>query len=71
MSVEGSVLIGTEDRDPIVWRCARNIRGVDVLPVDQMNAYGLMVRGKILMTPEGLKRLVDRVGRKKTEEVSR
>jgi large subunit ribosomal protein L4 len=61
MGIKDGLLIGTEERDPIVWRCARNIPRVQVLPVDQVNAFHLLRSRRVLLTPSSFERLLGRV----------
>ncbi|MHC4597690.1 MAG: 50S ribosomal protein L4 [Planctomycetota bacterium] len=61
MGVDNNLLIGTEERDPVMWRCARNIPRVQVLPVDQVNAFHLLRHRRVLLTPSSFERLLGRV----------
>jgi len=70
MAVKGTVLIGTEQLNPELWRCSRNIPGVQVLPVDQVNAWHLFRYGRAVFTPESFERLKSRVGNRKALEVA-
>ncbi|MHC5081967.1 MAG: 50S ribosomal protein L4 [Planctomycetota bacterium] len=71
IGLKDSLLIGTESQDPLVWRCARNIKGVQVLPVDQWNAYHLVRYHCTLLTPAALDRLTDRIVGAGTKEAER
>ncbi len=62
MGAGDKVLIATDAHDPVVVRCGRNLPGVSILPVDQVNAYHLVRGGKIVMTQGGFERIQKRVG---------
>ena len=46
------------DEDQRIYRSARNIRGVEVLPVAQANAYALLKPKKVVLTKAALSELV-------------
>jgi large subunit ribosomal protein L4 len=46
------------DEDQKIYRSARNIRGVEVLPVSQANAYALLKPKKLVLTKAALNELV-------------
>ncbi len=49
LKLEGKTcLIGTEKYDPVVYKSARNLPGVEVAPAAEFNAYGVL-RGKHLI----------------------
>ena len=50
-------LIGTAGRDDNVYKSARNIAGVAVLPASQMNAYMVLRQKKLLLTRAALDEL--------------
>jgi len=50
-------LIGTAGQDNQVYRCARNIDGVEVMPVAQMNAYTVLRQKRLLLTRPALEEL--------------
>lgn len=50
-------LIGTAGPDAIVYRSARNIRGVEVLPAAQLNAYTVLRQKRLLLTRAALDEL--------------
>jgi large subunit ribosomal protein L4 len=64
-----SWLLGTEGSDPLLWRCSRNMQGVGVLPVDQINAEHLVRRHRVLVTQEAFRKLVGRVAASPPAEV--
>jgi large subunit ribosomal protein L4 len=52
-----SCLVGTADRDPTVYRAARNIHGVHVAPAAEFNAYTVLKQKRLLLTREALDKL--------------
>jgi large subunit ribosomal protein L4 len=54
---ETTCLIGTAGLDPVVYRCARNIQGVKVLPAQQFNAYTVLRQKRLLLTRAALEQL--------------
>jgi large subunit ribosomal protein L4 len=50
-------LIGTAGRDVTVWRCARNIEGIEVAPVSELNAYAILKPKRLLLTRAALDEL--------------
>jgi len=50
-------LIGIADRDPTLYKSARNIRGVDVQPASQLNTYTLLRPKRLLLTRAALEAL--------------
>src|SRR3990170_717540 len=49
-----SCLIVTKNKDDTVWKSARNIRYVKVLPSAELNAYDVLRPKKILITKEAI-----------------
>jgi large subunit ribosomal protein L4 len=49
-----SVLIGTGANDPVVYRSARNIAGVEVLPAADFNAYAVLKQKRLVLTRDAL-----------------
>ena len=47
---EHTVLVSPEKHDENLWKSARNIEGVSVAPVGELNAYSILRPRKILMT---------------------
>jgi large subunit ribosomal protein L4 len=45
-----SLLIGTDKLDPVVYRSARNLEGVRVLPATDFNAYEVLRPKKLVLT---------------------
>lgn len=50
-------LIGTAALDPVVYKSARNIRGVDVAPAAEFNAYRVLRPKRLLLTKAALEAL--------------
>lgn len=51
---DGTVLIGTEKLDPIVYKSARNIAGVEVLPAAEFNCYTVLKQKRLVLTRAAL-----------------
>lgn len=49
-----SCLISTKGVDKNIWLSARNIAGVEVVPSNELNAYALLRRKRLLLTREAL-----------------
>jgi large subunit ribosomal protein L4 len=56
-----SVLIGLPSNDPVFYRSARNLEGVAVLPVAEFNTYDILKQRYLILTPEALAALKERV----------
>lgn len=64
-SLDGrTILIGLADHDPILYRSARNIEGVQVAPVAEFNTYDILKQRYLLLTREALAVLKERVHQK-------
>ncbi len=50
-------LIGTAQHDPNVYKSARNLAGVDVMPASQLNAYTVLKKKRLLLTRAALDEL--------------
>ncbi|HEV3168599.1 MAG TPA: 50S ribosomal protein L4 [Isosphaeraceae bacterium] len=59
-----TVLIGLSGHDPVLYRSARNIDGVQVAPVAEFNTYDILKQRYLLLTPEALAALKERVKQK-------
>jgi large subunit ribosomal protein L4 len=55
-------LIGTAAHDPAVYKAARNIDGVEVAPVSQLNAYTVLRPKRLLLTRPALDALTKTKG---------
>ena len=49
-----TVLIGTGANDPVLYRSARNIEGVEVLPAGEFNAYAVLKQSRLVLTKDAL-----------------
>jgi large subunit ribosomal protein L4 len=60
LGLEGErILIITPQRDAVVTLSARNIPGVTVVRISDLNPYDVMISGRLLMTEEAVSRLAD------------
>jgi large subunit ribosomal protein L4 len=59
-----SVLIGLPAHDPVFYRSARNLEGVQVAPVAEFNTYDVLKQRYLLLTREALAALKERVKEK-------
>ena len=58
LKLEGmTCLIGTAGRDENVYKSARNIRGVQVSPAAELNAYNVLRPKRLLLTRAALEEL--------------
>jgi large subunit ribosomal protein L4 len=58
LGLEGQkVLIVTPEKDEVVIRSARNIHGVRVVRVSDLNSYDIIISSKLLMTKDAISRL--------------
>jgi large subunit ribosomal protein L4 len=51
---KGTVLIGTGGVDAVVYKSARNIAGVEVLPAAEFNAYAVLKQKRLVLTRSAL-----------------
>lgn len=58
-------LVGTAKQDPVVYKSARNLPGVEVAPTSQFNAYSVLRPKRLLLTKAALEEL-RKVGSKQT-----
>jgi large subunit ribosomal protein L4 len=59
-----TVLIGLPGHDPVLYRSARNLEGVQVAPVADFNTYDVLKQRYLLLTREALAALKERVKEK-------
>lgn len=59
-----TVLIGVPSADPVLYRSARNLEGVKVAPVGEFNTYDILKQRYLVLTPEALGVLKERVKQK-------
>ena len=55
--LDTTVLIGTEGLDLNVYKSARNIQGVEVLPTAEFNAYMVLKQKRLVLTKASLEAL--------------
>lgn len=65
LKMNGTLLIAVEKYDVNIYKSARNIDGVRILPVSEVNAYEILKPRKVLMTKAALESFLD----SKKEEV--
>jgi large subunit ribosomal protein L4 len=58
-------LLGTAGHDPMIYRSARNIEGIEVAPTSQFNAYTVLRRKRLVLTRAALDELRKRQGKAK------
>ena len=56
-----TILIGLPDHNPLIYRSARNIEGVQVAPVADFNTYDVLKQRYLILTREALATLKERV----------
>lgn len=54
-------LLTTSGHDPVVWKSARNIAGVQVSPASDLNAYDVLRQRQMVLTKSALDHLLGRV----------
>ncbi|MBV9123390.1 MAG: 50S ribosomal protein L4 [Planctomycetes bacterium] len=59
-------LIAPAGTDPVLYKSARNIAGVEVLPASQLNAYMVLRQKRLLLTRAALEELRKRPGAEKS-----
>jgi large subunit ribosomal protein L4 len=59
-----TILIGLPSHDPVLFRSARNIEGVQVSPVADFNTYDVLKQRYLVLTREALAALKERVKEK-------
>lgn len=68
LGIDGSCLIGLADSDKNVYLSTRNIEKVNVMPVDEFNAYDLLTHKKVVLTKAGFDKLKSLAGGTKENE---
>jgi large subunit ribosomal protein L4 len=66
-----SVLFGLPANDPVLYRSARNLEGVQVAPVADFNTYDVLKQRYLLLTREALTALKERVKEKPARRPAR
>lgn len=69
LKVEESCLIAVESQDPVLWKSARNIPRVSLKPINEVNAYDLLLHRRLVITLPALQWAIDRFSGR-TAEVS-
>jgi len=64
LSIEGTVLVAVESYNVNLYKSFRNIEGVRILPVAEINAYEVLRPKRLLMTKEALEKFVASVPEK-------
>ncbi len=62
LGLRGRTLLVLPERDENVWKSARNVPDVSVIPASDVNAYELLRHRNVLLTPRSLELLAERVG---------
>ena len=65
LSIQGSVLVAVESYNADLYKSFRNIEGVRILPVSEINAYEILRPKRLLMTKAALEKFVASVPEKK------
>jgi large subunit ribosomal protein L4 len=65
-----TVLIGTDKLDPNVYKSARNIEGVKVLPAAEFNCYTVLKQRRLVLTQAALNALRNPVSAKPAESTA-
>ncbi len=68
LKIDRSCLVATNGPDENVYKSARNIRKVDVLPVADLNAADIVNHRQVLFTKDALTSFLDRTGGGETQE---
>ncbi len=61
LGLPSKTLFLLDEKNPNLEMAVRNLPQVDVLPVDGLNVYDLLVHEKIVCTPEALKKIEERL----------
>jgi len=62
LGLEGrSVLVVTENHDPVLYRSLRNVPRVDVRPLSDLNAFEVLLRRHMVLTPGAMDQLEERM----------
>ncbi len=60
-----TILFGLSAHDPVLYRSARNIEGVEVAPIADFNTYDILKQRYLVLTREALTALKERVKEKR------
>lgn len=69
LGVEGGCLLATSEANQRIFLAGRNIPDIDIRPVDQLNAYEILRRPKVIFTKKAFERFND-VGGAQVESAS-
>jgi large subunit ribosomal protein L4 len=61
LGTPASTLVVTAQHDPVVYKSLRNVPHVDVVPVAELNAHGVLLRRHMVLTPKAFEALKDRL----------
>jgi large subunit ribosomal protein L4 len=64
LSIQGTVLVAVESYNVDLYKSIRNIEGVRILPVSEINAYEVLRPKRVLMTKAALEKFVASVPEK-------
>lgn len=65
LNVKSTVLVAVESYDASLYKSFRNIEGVRILPVNEINAYEILKPKQLLMTKAALQSFIESVPAKK------
>jgi len=68
LSIQGTVLVAVESYDVNLYKSFRNIEGVRILPVSEINAYEVLRPKRLLMTKAAMEQFVASVPERVTTE---
>lgn len=54
LKINKSCLLVTKSNDDNLWKSARNIAGLEMLPLNELNTYRVLRQGRLLFTKEAL-----------------
>ena len=57
------LLLVLPEKNDSVWRSARNIPGVTVLPVEGLNVYDVLKHQNLALTKDAVEKVAERLGR--------
>lgn len=59
LKIQGTLLIAVENYDANIYKSARNIEGVRILPVSELNAYEILKPRCVLMTKAAIEKFMN------------
>lgn len=57
VGVKGTCLVTLADRDATIWRAGRNIPGIEILPLSEVNAYHVLRPRQVVFTRDAFERI--------------